>query len=427
MTNWRLPNRMPPWLRQCGRALVALVLGTVVGLSASEPKLLLLVAAALAGLFIAASLRRPDPLVFLAFFAIAVPKMSLPGSPIPLGESLMMLATFSAFLTLREGLAKIPRWAGMALGSLFAAFVLSGFVNALFQLDMFKRLLHMLVYVLVIAGLARGLLSWRIALRGIQVGLIFAVSVSIVLLPVSTYQGRLTGLFGDPNVAGMLIVVLGGISLWGITRRRNQVIYGGILAVGLFLTYSRTAILAAILATAWVVIGRKLRPIPALGAVIVVTLAVALTPTSLQQIGPFSDRTGSDLLRDRVTSQEFQAVKQKPIIGHGPGTATVMVNFGTTQFFFHNSYLALLNESGGVGMFFFAILMIGLFLSLVALETTDREPLFEASLIGIAVVALNLGEVLVELGAATAIGFALAYLVRKRAPSVDLVPMELVR
>lgn len=413
---------MPRWLRQCGRAVIALALGVLVGLSASEPEILLAVAAIILLVFVTASLRRPDPLVFIAFVLLPMPKLHVPASPLPIGESIMLLAVLSAFLTLKEGLFPLPRWARLSLGIVVATLVVSTLVNGLFDYQTTKRLLHVAVYTLTIIGLVRGLLPRRMAVRGLQVGLAISVA-SGMLLPQRGYVGRLTGFFGDPNVAGLMIVSLGTVALTGFQRARYRVVFGLFLLTGLAMTYSRTAILAALMVFLWFWIGRKLKPIPAVGVVVLAAVVIAVLPTSLQSIGPFSDRTGSDQLRDRVATQEVGLVKQSPIIGHGPGTATVMVNFGANKFFFHNSYLALIQEGGVITLGFVMVLLLGTFLALMSLDTTDRQLLLESSIIGVWVMGINLGEVFLDLSAAVVIGFSLAYLVRVRArDAVDRTP-----
>lgn len=409
----------PTWVRQSGRALAALALGTLVGLSASEPEILIGVAAVILLVFVTASLRRPDPLVFIAFVLLAMPKLHVPGSPLPMGETLMLLAVLSAFLTLKEGLHPLPRWARLSLGIFVATLVVSTAVNGLIEYDNFKRLLHVAVYALVIIGLVRGLLPRKVAMRGLVVGMVISMLSGFILFPKSSYVGRFTGFFGDPNVAGLLLVVLGAVALSGIERLRYRVAFLVLLLPALVLAYSRTALLAAIMVFLWVWVGRKLKPIPAIAVIAMGAVAIGLLPTSLQQFGPFSDRTGSDQLRDRVSTQEVAVVRQKPILGHGAGTATVMVNYGTTRFYFHNSYLAMMQEGGVIALGFVMALLIGTFLALMSLNTTDRQPFLEGAIIGIWVMAINLGEVLLELSAAVAIGFALSYVIRARARAAD--------
>ena len=395
--------------------MAALGLGILVGLAAGQPEILVPVAIVIVLMFVTASLRRPDPLVFLGFLFLMMPKLHVPGSPLPVSEIFMLLAVFSAFLTLKKGMYPIPRWTRILLGIFVGSILLSTFVNETFSLDGGKRLLHILVYVLVIIGLIRGLLPRKVAMRGLQIGLVISAVSGVFLLPQSSYVGRVTGLFNDPNVAGLLLVVGGGVALSDIKRRRYQVAFVVALLPALLLTYSRTSLLALLMMGIWLMFGRKLKPIPAFGLVIVGALAIWFLPTSIQKAGPFSDRTGSDQLRDRVASQEIEVVRQSPFVGHGPGSATVMVNFGTTRFFFHNSYLALMQEGGGIALGSFMALSVGALLALMSLDTTDRQPFLEASIIGVWVMSINLGEVILELTSAIAIGFAIAHVVRVRA------------
>ncbi len=426
--SWRrFFSRNPPtWVRQSARAAVALSLGILVGLSAAEPEILIGVAAIILIVFVTASLRRPDPLVFVAFAMLSMPSLQVPGSPLPLGETIMLLAVMSAFLTLKVRFDPVPRWVRLSLGILAATIVAATVVNGLFTYDAFKRVLHVGVWIMIVVGLIRGLLPRRVAMRGLQVGLVISVLLGFVLLPRSTYAGRFTGLFGDPNVAGLMLVVFGVIAMSGMERRRNQVLLGLLILPALLLAYSRTALMAAVLVMLWIWVGRKLKPIPAVGAILIAALVIAFLPTSLQSIGPFSDRTGSDQLRNRVAAEEIAVVRQKPILGHGAGTATVMVNHGTTRFYFHNSYLAMVQEGGVIALGVVMVLLIGTFLALMALQTTDRRPLLEASMIGTWVMAINLGEVLMELTTPVAIGFALSWVVatrlRDEARSLPAVP-----
>ncbi|MBS1846654.1 MAG: O-antigen ligase family protein [Actinobacteria bacterium] len=401
---------------------MALTLGVLVGLSAFRPEILLVVVAAIMLLFVVAGLNRPDPLVFLAFVMMTMPKVHLPGSPLPVGETLMLLAVISAFLTMKKGLFPMPRWAVVAVVLFLTALTLSTVVNGLFAYSAFKRLLHVVVYIFVIIGLVRGLLPRRVALRGIQVGLPLAI-LSGLVLPEDGYHGRLTGLFGDPNVAGMTIVVLGAIALTGLRSARSQKWYAVMLVFGLALTYSRTAMLGALLALIWLWVGRKLRPVTAVFVVALVAVVIAVVPTNVQNFGPFNDRAGSDQLRNRVASQEIKSVQKAVVLGHGAGTATVLVNNGTMVFYFHDSYLAMIQEGGVVSLAIIMTLLIATFLSLMRLDTEDRQPLLEGSIIGVWVMAINLGEVLMDLPTAIALGFALSYIVRVRARHTMAEPL----
>ena len=157
---------LPRWVRQVGRAALALGCGVLVGLSAGNPTLLLAFAALITVALVVASLRRPDALVFLAFAVIAMPAARVPGSPLPAGEALMLLAVFSAWLTRAGDERPVPRWFNVAAVAVVVIYVASSLVNGLVDYAVFKRVLHMLLYVFVAVYLGRGLLPRHIAARG---------------------------------------------------------------------------------------------------------------------------------------------------------------------------------------------------------------------------------------------------------------------
>jgi len=417
----------PNWLRQVGRALLALGLGIAVGLSAANPTLLLGIAVIIVTSLVVASLRRPDPLVFIAFAVVAMPKVRIPGSPVPAGEALMLVAVISAWLTRGPDHLPIPRWFRFAAVALLVIYLFSSLVNGVVDYSMAKRMIHMGVYVLIALCLGREMLPTRVAAKGLTTGLVVSALSGMLLFSRSAYSGRLTGIFGDPNVAGFLLAVLGPIMLSRIEKRLTRVGFAVLLLVTIGLTLSRTALLASVIFAAWLLIGKRLRRGHALLLIGILVLAIAFLPTSIQSIGPFKDRSGSDQLRNRVSSQELTSVGESPIWGHGAGTATVRVNSNDVKFFFHNSYLALLNEGGALALIAVMTMLVGVFLTLIGLDAADRDPWLECSLIGVTVMAINLGEVLVELASAIAIGFALAHLlaVRRRRAIADRVQVRM--
>ena len=249
----------PNWLRQVGRAVLALGLGVFVGLSASEPKLLLGVAALISLVLVVSSLRRPDPFVFLAFAVVVMPKVRIPGSPVPAGEVMMLIAVASAWLTRGRDHLVIPRWFRNASIALVGVYLFSSVVNVLFDYSMMKRMVHIGVFVLVALCLGREMLPTRVAVKGLTVGLVGAALSGLLLISRSAYKGRLTGVFGDPNVAGFLLVVLGPVVLSRIEKRVPRLCLAAFFVVAITLTLSRTALLAVIVFAVWVAVGSRLK------------------------------------------------------------------------------------------------------------------------------------------------------------------------
>ena len=78
-------------------------------------------------------------------------------------------------------------------------------------------------------------------------------------------------------------------------------------------------------------------------------------------------------------------------------------------FFFHNSYLSIHNEGGRVALLLIVVVGAAALVALLSLRPELRNPWYEAAIIAVAVCAVNLGEVLLELPAALALGMAAHY------------------
>jgi hypothetical protein len=277
-------------------------------------------------------------------------------------------------------------------------------------------MLHFVLFVALAVVAAQGRFHTRSMAKGLAVGLL--VSAAAYYQGYGTdYEGRLAGLMGDPNAAGYLLATLGALALAGLPGSRMRVPLGLLFGAAVFLTFSRTSLLAVGLIIVWVIIGRKLAP--SLGALLLATMIWAVThiPVELQLVGPFADRSGSDSLRQRIAALEEVQVSDAPWYGNGPGTSYVDLDSG--RFFFHSSYLSALNEGGRLALVL--IVAVGAFalMALLRLPTGLRNPWYEAGIIAVAVCAVNLGEVLLELPSALALGMAATYVQSMRARPPD--------
>ena len=91
------------------------------------------------------------------------------------------------------------------------------------------------------------------------------------------------------------------------------------------LTYSRTSLLAVALIVALGGHRPAARGLLGVGAAGRDDLGRHQRPVSLQTLGPFSDRSGSDALRTRIVKLEELQIADAPWYGHGPGTSWVDV------------------------------------------------------------------------------------------------------
>ena len=248
--------------------------------------------------------------------------------------------------------------------------------------------------------------------RGMAIGMVGGVVWGAATLQQSSYAHRLTGLFGDPNTAGLIIAVFTALALPAVKNpaARTAILVTG--AAGIWLTESRTAFLAGSAMLAWALLHRlRLNPWVAVAAL---SLGFQWVVTAAQDgfLGDtFTERYGSDQLRQRINDTELAQVATSPWTGHGAGTARVLID--GRNFFFHSSYLSVRSEGGWIAF----ILVVGLLaVTLAALLSLGkfRNTSYEAALIGVAICALNLGEALMTIMSALAIGAAMHHIVITR-------------
>ena len=79
----------------------------------------------------------------------------------------------------------------------------------LHDLAPYRRLLHVLLYVVLATLLASGRIHVASAVRGLAVGLCTSIAMSLAGFGPDNYVGRLTGYLGDPNAGGYVVAVLG--------------------------------------------------------------------------------------------------------------------------------------------------------------------------------------------------------------------------
>jgi O-antigen ligase len=334
------------------------------------------------------------------FLFAALPMAELQVRALPLSELAVGLAVGLALL--RRPRFKAPGWLIMPLLALLALMFLSAQLNGA-DFDPARRLLHLTLYVAVALMAAQGRFHTRSMATGLAVGLLVSAAAYYVGYGTS-YEGRLAGLMADPNAAGYMLTTLGALALAGLPGSRMRVPLGLILVVAVVLTFSRTSLLALALIVVWIIIGRMLAV--SFGALLLAAMIWVATniPVTLQTLGPFEDRLGSDVLRARIVKLEELQISDAPWYGHGPGSSWVEVQ--GQIFFFHNSYLSIHNEGGRVAQLLIVVVGAAALVALLSLRPELRSPWYEAAIIAVAVCAVNLGEVLLELPTALALGMA---------------------
>lgn len=340
------------------------------------------------------------------FLLMAVlPLRAIEVAGFPVNEFAMAGLVALCVLRPARGGARLPEVVILMMAALLALLLYSGYANGV---DWTRRIGH----VGVLAGLVWAFGTGRISLRstawGLAAGLSATIALGVVGIGGSAYSGRLTGFLGDPNAGAFFIAVLGVLAIFFCDERLKVRLAVAVPIVGgLALTYSRTGLLAGAFAVIWVFLGRRLGAVGGAAMAVGLVWIVDNIPRSLTTFGPFSDRSGSDALRERIIAQEQVELASAPWYGNGPGTATV--NIRDLEFFFHNSYLAVRQEGGWGALVLVLALMAYAFVRLSKQSRAGDIAAAgaQAAIIGTAVMAITLGEVLLDTPMAIAVGFAL--------------------
>jgi hypothetical protein len=342
---------------------------------------------------------------FLLFLLLPIASLQVAGYPV---SELAMLSAVGLAATRRPQL-RVPGWLPAILGIFLLWLVITSLLN---DLTPYRRLLHLVLFCTLVLFVAQGRFAMRALSSGLAVGLLAAAGAGFLGLGNAGYEGRLTGLLGDPNVAGYYLVSLGAVAAAHIATSKRRLVFLAVVVLLVGLTFSRTSILALGLAGVWIIVGRRLSPLVNVSLTALLLYVVSRSIEYLRLVGPFAERAGSDALRDRIVDLEKVQIGQAPWLGNGPGTSQVLVD--GQPFFFHNSYLALQNEGGWVAVGLFLALGLTVLLTLAGLPQARRNVWLEGAVVAVATCAGNLGEVLLELPAAVVLGAALCHMLRSR-------------
>jgi hypothetical protein len=356
---------------------------------------------------------------FLLFAALPLSGQSVPVLGVPVNEvAALVLVALCAFRRPRVA-PRVPTWLPLGLVLVLALLAVSAQLNGV---EGTRRLAHLVIYTGLALGLATGRVSLLSAARGLAVSLSVAVAYGALTLGSSAYPGRLTGVLADPNVAAFLLVTLGAVSVPHVQHTWLRRLMLLTIAGGVLLTFSRTGLLALAFGALWLLVGRRLRLVG--GGLLVAALVwvVENIPEDLRLLGPFSDRSGSDALRDRIILEERDILAHAPWYGGGPGSAEV--SLGGQPFFFHNSYLATRAEGGWPLLLLVLGLLAACFILLSDGAKHGRPECAwtQAGIIGVLVMAVSLGEVLLDLPTAAVMGFAVATVLNPRRPPAHEPP-----
>lgn len=345
--------------------------------------------------------RQTDLVIAFLFAFIPLDSITLPGTSLPVNEVAAALVVVIAIF--RRSRFSQPQLVPFALlAALFGVAILSSLAADIMPV---RRLGSIAIVIGLFLAISGGRISVVSAGRGMLLGLTVGLvhGSAQLVAGASTYEGRLTGFVGDPNTAGLTFVTMG---LCAIATMKNRAwrFYGIVVVLaGVGLTLSRTSLLALGIGLAWGLVLRRMHSLLGIAAVAGLIWLIESLRDVLQTIGPFNDRSGSDMLRERILEEEQYVVADSGLLGHGPGSATVDVD--GMFFFFHSSYLALRAEIGWIGLILMLAAIFIVFFRMSFLPGKLRNYWIEASLIGLLTCALNLGEVFLAVPMAVTVGF----------------------
>ncbi|MBL0749118.1 hypothetical protein [Nocardioides baculatus] len=346
-----------------------------------------------------------------------LPVRSIAVAGFPLNElAIVALIGLCLFRSPRGG-ARLPVQVVLTIGGLLAVLTYSGLANVgSNEADWTRRVGHVVIMAGLIWAGGTGRLSLRSAGAGMATGFAVVIGLAIVKVGGDYYPGRLTGYLADPNAAAYFIAVVGIIAIFFCDERTKVRIAVAVpIVVGLVLVYSRTGLLAGVFAAVWLLLGRRLGQVAGAVLALVMVWAVNNIPESLTTVGPFSDRSGSDKLRLRIIAQEQVELAGAPWYGNGPGSATVEIR--NLTFYFHNSYLATRQEGGWVALVLVLLLLAYCFVRLSAQSRNGdlQAAACQAAIISTGVMAITLGEVLLDTPVSVVVAFALGHALRRPA------------
>ncbi|MBS1673008.1 MAG: zinc ABC transporter permease [Actinobacteria bacterium] len=321
------------------------------------------------------------------------------------GEVLMMVLVvgFGVFTRPRVTSPNLV-WFGLAYAGMIASAVFTSINAGESWAQRALRLLLLMAFAIMIAG---GRVEWRSLVTGAIFGLAINAAAFYLHLTPNDYPPYLTGWLGDKNVAGLYYAVVGLLSLSLVRRGWKQLTLAAAFFGLIWLTGSRTSLAAFVAALIWWFLRNRIGLLLRLLAFAVGVQLLNWFEAEFSQVGPFADRTGTDLLRATIHAAEAVKVGLTPWFGQGLNTAWVNIK-NHPHMWFHDSYAALFVEGGFpmllIVLFFVGIVGLGLFSTRRRVSTGLRAA--EGALIVVLVTAWQLGEVFFTSVAFLALGIA---------------------
>lgn len=256
-----------------------------------------------------------------------------------------------------------------------------------------KRAQRLLLVGLFFMFIVSGRLDTPSIVRGSLVGLLANAGLFFVGLGPHQYGEFLSGYLLDKNQAGFIYAAIGVLAVGQSTKIPWQILGATVFGGLVWSTGSRTGIAAYVLGLVWFW-GRPYFKRTARWSLLLAVVAIMqFVESRFALSGDFSDRLGSDWLRERIDAASQLKVDGSPWYGRGLGEAFIWL--GDRWFLFHNSLLGARAEGGYP--YLIVILAMTLILGVgVFHKNPPASRLFgasEAANIVVLICATRLGEV----------------------------------
>lgn len=353
-------------------------------------------------------IRIPEFVLFFLLIAYSV----LPTPPLGFPFSHLIMAALVGVSLLRRPTRAFDtrEWVVplFAIGLAYVSFMSIYATPTEFAADWQGRAIRIAVTFMLAMVIGSGRICLKSGLLGLLAALIVNVPLFLAGLLPAPYGEYLTGFIGDKNVSGMIYCIVGILALTVVRNTWAQFLLVVFLSYSLWLTGSRTSMAAFACGLIWILVAPKLPVLLrwVLGAGIY--LVVELLSEDYSQIGVFSDREGSDLLRARIDAAAEIKTEQAGFFGEGLGEAyVVLLDDPNKPWFFHNSYLTALVEGGWPWLAVLMLLTFGVIIRPFTWKLTRSEVIVQAAGVAMLVCATRLGEVFFTWTWAVLLGAAL--------------------
>lgn len=350
---------------------------------------------------------------------------AMPGLPIPVPISELAAITLvgiSMFRPKRQSLGPF-QWLFPFFTLLLMFLLIESAHN---EVDWFRRAFRLCIMMTLVWALTTGRLNIVAGLKGIGIALIINFLLFYAGLAPDNYAGVLTGYLGDKNVAGLYYTLFPILIAAILKERRHQFTCMALGLLAAFLTGSRTSLGAYAAAALWLLLARRL-PIVGRG-VLAIGLVAGLhyAEAHLARAWIFSNRSGSDQLRERIDQAAAAKTNSAPWYGLGLGESEVTMDGRT--WFFHDSYLALLVEGGWI--MFIVIVGIYIWFGFRPFSGAPRNQtalILEATTLALLVCASKLGEVFLSLPGFILIAYGVNAAVSSYSPNRQVHPLKVTK